>query len=201
MQLKSTILLTLPLSLLAFVPACSSGRLSPSIIDNAALLPADGEIELQVDANGDVREIEYHVDASALPAAVIKAADEKLPGGRIEDCEKEYVGDRLYYEVTKVVGGLASEAMFTPDGKVYLMEIAIDRSQAPPTILRAADQAAPGGEITSVEKILNADDELLEYHVKKKVDGRRYKILIAPDGRLLQTFREVPAEIEVPVRP
>jgi len=180
---------------------CATGRLPVSMIENAAMLPADGEIEIQVSANGEVREIEYHIDQSMLPIAVINAANKKFVGGRIVDCEKEYVDGRVYYEVTKAIEGKKYEGMFTSDGKPYMLEITIDESDTPENVIRAAHGAVAGGLITSVEQIMDGPDKLREYHIKKNVDGRKYKILIRPDGGHIETYREIPAEIEIPARP
>ncbi len=51
-----------------------------------------------------------------------------------------------------------------------------------------------------MEKILDRNESLIEFHVKKVADGLRYKILIAPDGTVKQVLREIPAEIEVPIK-
>ena len=80
------------------------------------------------------------------------------------------------------------------------MELAIEESNVPADILAAADRAVPWGMRTSVEKILDRKESLIEFHVKKVADGLRYKILIAPDGTVKQVFREIPAEIEVPIK-
>ena len=67
------------------------------------------------------------------------------------------------------------------------------------TVLQAADRAVPGGTLKGVEKILDGQETLIEYHVKKSVNSKHFKIMVAPDGSLIQTLREVAAEVEVPV--
>ena len=51
-------------------------------------------------------EVEFHVDAAALPETIIAAAKKLIPGGYVGDCEIEYHGGKLYYEVTCTVKGI-----------------------------------------------------------------------------------------------
>jgi hypothetical protein len=169
------------------------------MLTDARMLPPDGSIEMTINDDGSVTEVEFHVPPSKLPRNVLETVEAKLPGGEIEDCEKEYEGGQLYYEVSKIIAGRETEIMVTPAGRVHLYETAIDVSGAPPAILAAADRAFPGGIVGSVEKILDRHDRLIEYHVKKTINGTKYKVMVAPDGTVRRAFREIPAEIEVPV--
>jgi hypothetical protein len=126
---------------------------------------------------------------------------EMFPGSRITDGEKEFDDNgRLYWEVTVKKGSEEKEIMLTPAGKPYRMEIKVRESEVPSEVIAAADSAAPGGRRTSVEKILDGKENLLEYHIKKSVNGIHYKILVTSDGRVREVYREVMAEIEVPLK-
>lgn len=185
-------------SFVLVVTGCAA-PFSRQMMADARMLPPDGSIEMAFNNSGQVLEVEFHLSPNELPRKVLEAVEAKLPGGEIEDCEKEYEGGQLYYEVSKVIAGRETEMMVTPAGRVHLYEIAIDASEAPPAILAAADRSFPGGIRRSVEKILDRHDRLIEYHVKKTVNDTKYKIMVAPDGTVRRAFREIPAEIEVPV--
>jgi hypothetical protein len=168
--------------------------------DDVAGVPARGMVEFAVDDDGNVTEVEYHIAKDTLPAAVLQTADELFPGSIVTDAEKEWHGTTLYYEVTKKKGAEEWEVMMTPEGMPHRYEIEVNPNDVPAVVLAAADNAVAGGRRTKVEKILDGDKNLIQYHIKKDVKGIKYKILISPDGGLSGLYREVPAEIEVPVR-
>jgi hypothetical protein len=197
MKMKGLLILG---AIAALATGCAGTSSFHSASDDVHLVPASGMIEFAVDKDGDVTEVEYHVSKDAIPEKVLQSAEEMFPGALLADAEKEWVGSTLYYEVTKKKGGEAYEVMMTPKGKPYRMEMTVKPSDVPAGVLGAADEAIPGGRRSSVEKILDGDKNLLEYHIKKEVKGIKYKILVGPDGEVLCVYREVPAEIEVPVK-
>ena len=161
-------------------------------------LAADS-IELQVGADGGTREIEYHVPATAVPAAVLDAMDRLYPAGTAAGAEKEYVRGTLYWEVKKQIGGLAVEAMFRPDGTLHSEEIEVAAEKVPQAV-RDALAGRYEGELKSWEEVRDAQRAVVEYHAKLRRDGRDYKVLLSPTGQHLGAFREVVAEIELPLR-
>jgi hypothetical protein len=164
------------------------------------LVPPDGRVEFAIDASGRVREVEFHCRAEDVPPAVRAAADRILPGGTVEDCEKEHVGGVVYWEVSKRIDGRKQEVMLTADGRVHSKEIEIDPATAPQAVVQAAAQAVLNGRFVSIEEIRDAKERLQEYHVKMEREGRKYKLVLDPQGKVLETVRETLAEIEVPVR-
>jgi hypothetical protein len=201
-QMNRTVCLFLMLGGIALLATgCASTQVGfEDVQENTAMVPRDGKIEFAVNRHGELKEVEYHVDADQVPEKVRNAAAEHFPGSRIVDAEKEYDHGELYWEVTVRKGSETQEIMMTPGGKPYRMEIQVRASEVPSAVLAAADDALPGGRRTSVEKILDGKENLLEYHIKKTVDGMHYKILVTPDGKARKIYREVPAEIEVPMK-
>ena len=183
----------LALVLLLPLASCASG---------AAWHLEDGlaaeRIEMQVEACGKPREIEYHVRPESVPGEVRAAMDRLHPGGEATAAEREYEGSTLYWEITKEIDGLEVEAMFLPDGTLHSEELEVAASAVPEAV-RAAVAGAPWGEPDAWEEIRDGERRLVEYHVKTSREGKRYKLLLDPGGALRQVFREVPAEIEVPV--
>ena len=161
-------------------------------------LGAEG-IEVQVDSKGRPLEIEYHVKPQAVPASVREAMDALHPGGEAVGAEKEYVGSDLFWELTKDIEGREVEAMFHPDGRLHSEEVEVEGSSVPDAV-KAAVAARMDGEVTKWEEIRNGDRELVEYHAKLKAsNGMKYKLLVTTHGEVFGVYREVPAEIEVPV--
>ncbi len=179
---------------------CAATPFSSSMMADGAGMQVGGIIELAVDKDGSLLEVEFHVPKETIPARALQAVNAKIPAGTIVDCEKEYHGGVVYYEVTKELDGRKYEIMVTPTGRLYRLELEIADSDAPARVLAAADRAVPWGRRTLVEKILDGNERLIEFHVKKVAEELRYKILIAPDGTVKQVFREIPAEIEIPIK-
>ena len=166
--------------------------------DNAEALAADS-VEVQIDDSGRPIEVEYHVAPDAVPAVVHESMDQLHPGGRAVAAEKEYVGSTLYWELTKEIGGREVEAMFHPDGRLHSEEVEVAQAGVPDVVQKAA-LARLDGQITKLEEIRGSERQLLEYHAKITADGMKYKVRVTADGTVLGVVREVPAEIEVPLR-
>ncbi|MEZ6005893.1 MAG: hypothetical protein R3F17_00130 [Planctomycetota bacterium] len=189
--MKHNSLLLLPLLL----ASCAS---TPSLWDNGQALSAE-TLEVQVDTQGRFTEVEYHISPAAVPKAVHNAMNKLHPGGGATGAEREYVDGKLCWELTKTIDGREIEAMFWPDGTLHSEEIQIAATDVPTVVVETLD-ASQAGDVTSWESIAGNQQVITEYHAKVHHEGRKYKVAIAADGRLLSIVREVVAEIEVPVK-
>ncbi|MEW6073699.1 MAG: hypothetical protein AB1726_14035 [Planctomycetota bacterium] len=178
----------------ATAAACQS---APALSNRDALTAV--KLELQVDGEGALAEIEYHIAPADVPPAVRAAMDALHPGGPYTDAEREVQGGELYYELNRLVGGLEVEAMFTPEGELHSEELEIPAAKAPAAVRDAVAARHPAGQVTKVEEIRDGRRELVQYHVKLKEGGRAYKAMFSPAGEHIATYREIVAEVEVPV--
>jgi hypothetical protein len=186
--------------LLAILAAgCASNRFPPETREDLKLMRPDAKLEVGLTEDGGIGDVEFHVPLEALPAAVRAAADRHMPGGDVVDCEKEYLDGVAHWEVTKRTAGKDQEILFDSTGTPVLWELEIDPSSAPKNVIEAAD-AAIGGSRTKVEEIRDAAKNLTAYHIKKDEGGIRYKIVLSTKGVVEQVYREMSAEIEVPIR-
>lgn len=158
----------------------------------------DGKIEARIDTQGRIVGLEFHVPPAELPAVIVAAAGHVIGEGPVIDVEREFIDGVGYWEVLKRIDGRQVEVLFDEAGKPKSWEVEIDPSEAPPNVLAAAEAAAPGTR-SKVEKILGPARELLAYHVKLAGDRGRYKVEVSPHGKVAAVWREVDAEIEVPV--
>ena len=184
----------LPVLALALVPA---GCRSTSAWDARAAREAQA-IEVQVTDEGELREIEFIILPEEVPARVREAMDTLHPGGIATRAERELLGDELYFELTKEIGGLEVEAMFTPAGELFQEEVQVGADRVPEAV-RATVRDWLGGEPNQWEEIRDGERHLVEYHAKGTREGRGYKLLVTLDGVLRGVLREIPAEIEVRV--
>lgn len=179
-------------SLLALTAACSS-----SPWKNAEALQAE-TVEAQLDGDGMLVEVEYHTAPSNVPASIHAAMNELYPDGNATAAEKEFVGGELFWELTKNMNGKKIEAMFHADGRLHSEEIEVDTNTVPRAVQDAARGFAPGA-TARWEIIRDSARELVEYHAKLTKGGKKYKLLVGLDGKLLRVVREINAEIEVPL--
>lgn len=159
---------------------------------------AANSVELQIGPDGSTREIEYMLPADAVPEAVEVAMDRLHPGGTTTGAEKEYDGDTVYWELTKTIDGFGVEAMFLADGTLHSSEAQVPASAIPQKV-RTLVQESGWGAVNTWEHILDARGELVEYHAKTTREGRSYKLVISPKPALREVWREVEAEVELPV--
>jgi hypothetical protein len=177
------------------VSGCGGGRHARWEHERAATAR---KLEVQVDGGGRYAEVEYHISPDSVPAVVRKAMDQLHPGGAFDDAEYETNKGKPYYELARKVNGMEVEAMFTPDGKLHSEEIQIPTSKVPEAVRNRA--MAWGGQVTMWEEIRNDKREVTAYHVKVSRGSDKFKLMFEPDGTPEGAVREVPAEIEVPVK-
>ncbi len=186
--------------LFSLAGCAASGGFPSQTLETAKLVPADKRIEISLTPETyEVGEVEFHVDATCIPPEIRESARKLIPEGWIGDCEIEYHGGKIFYEVTCTVRGQEQEIMFTSDGAVHSWEVEIDKKDVPHKVLDAAFSAIPEARLEKAEEIRDGDFNLLEYHFKLVKDWLKYKAVVTVDGELLQLFRETTGEIEVPL--
>jgi hypothetical protein len=180
-------------------PASSDlGRVPIQIVELYDLAAPDGVMELEIDREGNLREIEADVPVQELPAIVADAALRHLPAGRVVGAERELTSKGAAWEVKFDVEGRGWEVVVDEQGRIIETEQSLSLREAPAVVLASAERAIPDALLLSVELIRRGDES--EYHVKRERLGVSYKIVVAPDGRVLRRVREARAEIEIPLR-
>ena len=186
-------------------------------------------IEIKIHSNGTIEDVEYHVPVATVPTAAIAKMGELYegfdPASEEAKAEKEYEGGELFFELAWTVTWTEGEGeeqkefqskhevMFTPSGEVHSKEIRVhhdsqsDQQKYPdlPQI-RQGVMDKYGEDNLVLEVILDAADELVEYHVKVHTDvgtpqEKHHKLIVTKDGFLAGAYLEVVSELEVPVPP
>jgi hypothetical protein len=174
------------------------GRVPDALVGLYDQAKPDGVIEIEIDRDGVIREMEAEIAIDRLPDRVRKVALERRPGAQIVGAEREVQLGGTFWEVQMLHQGRRVEMVLDSDGAIHETERELRREEAPQPVFDAVERALPGGTFESVEVVERAD--ATEYHVKKTRDGARYKLVIAPNGRLVRLVREARAEIEIPLR-
>lgn len=177
-------------------PACAG----PATFDVRRASEAE-LLELSLSKSGAVTTIEYHVDTAEVPPAVKQSMDRLHPGGPFTGAEYEVLesGEGLW-ELSRVVDGRKVEALFHADGRLHSEELEIDGSTVPDPVRSRLRERFPRGSGWSFEEIRNEQQRPVEFHVKLEQDGMRYKAAVYQNGHIRAIWREVQAEVEVPVR-
>jgi uncharacterized membrane protein YkoI len=198
-MLLSVVLVGLLAWVLPLATSAPEARFPGDIAEVIAKMAPDGKIEMGLAKDGTFDAIEFHVPFEQLPQAARDALEKHLPGGEVLDAEIEYTAAGVSYEVTKKIDGRESEVLVDADGKVVNWEIEVDAAKVPEAVRKAAE-ATEGGRVTMYEEISDGAKKVIAYHVKKDDGGKKWKIAIAPDGKVQEARREMNAEIEVTVR-
>lgn len=188
-------------ALCLFMVGCSSTGFPPNSSALVKKVPADNRIEVGLlPGSYEVAEVEFHVSKTDIPGKIIKRAAEVIPGGEITECEIEYHGDMLYYEVTCMINGKEQEVMFNPMGDVHRWEIEVNPDDVPENVMQKAKPAVPGAKLIKAEQILDGKQNVIAYHFKLEKGGIKYKVACpVVDGEPMVVYRETMAEIEVPL--
>lgn len=173
------------------------GSVPPAVVALYDQASPAGTIELEIDRDGNVREMEAEIPVDQVPQIAADAAMRRLPAGRVVGAERELTMRGEAFELKFDVQGVAWEIVVDASGAIIEEEEAIDVRRAPNAVLATSERAVPDSLLLSVEVVRRGDVE--EYHVKRERFGASYKIVVAPDGTLQRAVREARAEIEIPL--
>jgi len=176
----------------------TKGAVSRDVVDLSRMTRRGGEFVIEVDEKGNVINADAQVEMSIVPKAVIDAANREVPGPAV-DAEKEIAQDMSYWEIEKKVDGRTIEIMITEDGRIVGKEEELARAKWPQFVVDAANRAAPGGQITTVE-LVTGPEALggTEYHVKKMIRGEVLRISVLEDGTVSRQIRKIKSEFRAP---
>jgi hypothetical protein len=191
------------LSLLAASLACggcvwSGCHVSRDLVELARQTRTGGEFVIEVAEDGQVINADAQVELSSVPKAVLEAAERELPGPAV-DAEREIAIGVRYWEIEKKVDGRTIELMIDDACKLLGKEEELAKANWPEAIVKAANQAVPEGQITTVE-LVTGPEALggTEYHVKKDLGKEILRISVLKDGTVTRYVRKIRGEFKPP---
>jgi hypothetical protein len=188
-------LVLLPLACLALT---GCGLLRPQFVD-VDRAAGSFALEFLVDGDGSVSRLEYHIAPGETPPAVRAAMNRLHPGNPYTGAQLEVHGRQVLYQLSRNVDGLEVAAVFRADGTLVNEELEIPEESVPEPIRETIAERFPGAAIPRYDEVRDGQRTVRAYHVRLRLETRAYKLVIGPDGQLLQALLEVPAEVEVPV--
>jgi hypothetical protein len=182
-------------------PAIADGEapFSPAIVKTAGAAPKVEKMKVRISADGRVtKQSLYHHDASAVPDAVKKAAEETYPGGTVLHYENERYADLgdVYEVEMKTKDGKECEVAAKEDGTVVYTECKEDIASTPDAIKQAVEAAVPGAKIEEYET--KKGPGIDEVTIEASAGGKNYYLRIKPDGTMIEKLRRIPGLIEIP---
>jgi len=173
-------------------------HVSRDLVELARQTRTGGEFVIEVAEDGQVINADAQVELSSVPKAILEAAERELPGPAV-DAEREIAIGVRYWEIEKKVDGRTIELMIDDAGKLLGKEEELAKANWPEAIVKAANQAVPEGQITTVE-LVTGPEALggTEYHVKKNLGKEILRISVLKDGTVTRYVRKIRGEFKPP---
>ncbi|MEM9379744.1 MAG: hypothetical protein AAGB93_07310 [Planctomycetota bacterium] len=160
-------------------------------------LAPDGALELEFDRHGRFGDMEAEVSVALVPEVVREAVARAHPGVELTSAEREFQSGAWTWEVGFEEEGRGVQVVVSDAGELLETERELEPWETLDEVLVAAEATLRYSTLVSVDHVTSASGE--EYHVKRELQGARYKIVVTPKGEVLRTLREARAEIEIPV--
>jgi Putative beta-lactamase-inhibitor-like, PepSY-like len=126
---------------------------------------------------------ERKLKAKDVPTALTAAAAKAYPNARIVGWTRETEAGKVLYEAEMREGQTKRDVLFTPDGKIDLVEEVVSISDVPPAVQNALKMRYPKATINQAER-LTADKEVqYELHVK---NAPKREVVFTPDGKFVK---------------
>jgi hypothetical protein len=126
---------------------------------------------------------EKKVKAKDVPAAVAAAAAKAYPNARIVEWARETEAGKIFYEAEMREGKTKRDVLFTPDGKIELVEEAVSISEVPSAVKNALKMRYPKATINEAERLTANNEVQYELHVK---NAPKKEVVFTPDGKFVK---------------
>lgn len=138
-----------------------------------------------------VRADEEKIALDKLPKAVLETAKKRFPKAELIEAAKETDGDKVEYEITLKDGETKYDVMFSPDGKITLIEKTIAAKDLPKVVADAVAEKYPkstGKIYEEMTKVMDGKEVLAYYEVLlETADKKTWEVEVSPEGKILKT--------------
>jgi Putative beta-lactamase-inhibitor-like, PepSY-like len=146
---------------------------------------------------GSAKDVEEDITLDKVPQAVLDAAKARFKGanflGAAKETDKEK-GDQLVYEVSLKHKGQRIDALFTPDGEMFLYEARITASDLPPAVAKTLDEKYPKATYKLYEqlyKVENKKEKLECYEVQLETANTKkaMEVQVSETGKIIKAAK------------
>jgi len=174
------------------------GLVNSTFVDSDRAQGAEN-LAFRVDSRGRLVRTEYRIATSDVPEKVCAAMDRLHPGDDYTGAEFEIRGRKTYYQLSRVVDGFRVESLFSDDGTLEEETLEIPAEKAPIAVRETVQERFPDAADPGFESLRDGQGQVKEYQVTLRLGDRTYRLSLSPEGQLARVWRELTAEVEVPV--
>ena len=137
-------------------------------------------------AKSAAAEEEEKIEINTLPKAVASAVKTKFPKAEMASAEKGDEDGKPVFEVSIKNGKQSIDVTLTPEGKILLVEKAIDGKDLPKAVATALASKYPKATIKLAEELIR-DDKLSGYEITVvTADNKTHEVEFDPKGKLVE---------------
>jgi len=126
------------------------------------------------------------VPIDKLPKAVVGGLKAKFPGCEITKALSESENDKLVYEVSLKHKGTNYDIIIAPEGKISVVEKAIDTKQLPKPVAEEFNKKYPTAKVNLAEELSDGDGKITSYEIHfTTADGKKLAVEFSPDGKIV----------------
>ena len=126
-----------------------------------------------------------------LPKAVLESVKKRFPKAELIEAAKETDGDKVEYEVTLKDGETKYDVMFSPDGKITLIEKTIAAKDLPKAVADAVAEKYPKATYKLYEemtKVIDGKEAIAYFEILLvTADKMTLEVEVSPEGKILKT--------------
>ena len=142
-------------------------------------------------ATGALRADEEKIALDKVPKAVLESVKKRFPKAELIEAAKETDGDKVEYEVTLKDGETKYDVMFSPDGKITLIEKTITAKDLPKAVADAVAEKYPKATYKLYEemtKVIDGKEAIAYFEVLLvTADKKTLEVEVSPEGKILKT--------------
>jgi len=121
-----------------------------------------------------------------LPKAVVDSLKARFPGCEITKALSETENDKLVYEVSLKHKGATYDIIVTPEGRINVVEKAIDAKDLPKPVTEALNKKYPKAKINLAEELSDGAGKITAYEVHiTTADNKTVAIEFEPNGKII----------------
>jgi len=125
------------------------------------------------------------VPVDKLPKAVVDSLKKQFPGCEITKALSETEDNKLVYEVSLKHKGSNYDIIVTPEGKLNVVEKAIEVKDLPKPVMEALRKKYPSAKIDLAEELSDGNGKITSYEVHLMAEGKKLAIEFSPDGKIV----------------
>ena len=126
------------------------------------------------------------VPLDKLPKAVADGLKAKFPGCEITKALSETENDKLVYEVSLKHKNANYDIIITPEGKINVVEKAIDAKDLPKPVTESLDKKYPKAKINLAEELSDGTGKITAYEVHiTTAENKKVAIEFEPNGKIV----------------